>query len=115
MKICRTLVAGLICVSTWGFVSAVQAQDATATGNAPASSKKEIRKHNLQLERAVRKELDKQKINTSNIRVVARGGAVGLEGTVTDESQIAEAGAAAQNVAGVKSLKNNLSVRLEGH
>jgi hyperosmotically inducible periplasmic protein len=115
MKFSRTLVAGLICVCGWSFLEAAQAQDATTTTSAPMSSKKAIRKQNLQLERAVRKELDRKKVNTSNIRVIARGGSVGLEGTVTDESQIAMAGAAAQNVAGAKSVSNNLTVRLEGH
>jgi hyperosmotically inducible protein len=115
VKINKVLVAGLMCVNAWGFVSTAQAQDATATTSAPSSSNKLSRKQNLQLERAVRKELDRQKVNTSNIRVVARQGAVGLEGTVTDESQIAVAGTAAQSVTGVRSLKNNLTVRLEGH
>lgn len=115
MKVGKTLVAGLICVCALSFVEAVQAQGATTTTDTPVRSKKAIRKQNLQLERAVRKELDRQKINTSNIRVIARGGSVGLEGTVTDESQIPMAGAAAQNVAGAKSVSNNLTVRLEGH
>jgi hyperosmotically inducible periplasmic protein len=115
MKICRTLMAGLVCVSVLGLMGVAKAQDATATTSAPDSSKKTIRRQNLQLERAVRKELDRQKINTSNIRVIARQGSVGLEGTVTDESQIARAGAAAQDVTGAKSVKNNLTVRLEGH
>jgi osmotically-inducible protein OsmY len=92
MKICRTLMAGLVCVSVLGLMGVAKAQDATATTSAPDSSKKTIRRQNLQLERAVRKELDRQKINTSNIRVIARQGSVGLEGTVTDESQCGASG-----------------------
>lgn len=115
MNINRILVSSLICASAWGVVDAAWAQDATTTTSAPVSSKAAMRKRNLQLEHAVRKELDRQKIDTSNIRVIARGGAVGLDGTVTDESQIALAGAAAQNVAGAGSVKNNLTLRLEGH
>ncbi len=115
MKINRILVAGLIWASAWGLVGAARAQDATTITSAPVSGKAARRKQNLQLEHAVRRELDRQKINTSNIRVIARRGAVGLEGTVTDQSQIAVAGAAAQNVAGTRSVKNNLALRLEGH
>jgi hyperosmotically inducible protein len=39
---------------------------------------------------------------------------VSLDGTVKDESQIAAVGTAAEGVAGVKSVKNDVTVRVVG-
>jgi hyperosmotically inducible periplasmic protein len=115
MKVYRSLVAGLICVGVWGAVSDVQAQDATATAKPPINGTKTTHKQNLQLEHVVRKALDKQKIDTSDIRVTARSESVGLEGTVPDASQISLAGTVAQSVVGTRTVKNNLTLREEGH
>ena len=47
---------------------------------------------------------------SSGITVLAKDGAVSLTGMVPDQGQIALAGTAAQSVAGVTSVKNNLEV-----
>jgi hyperosmotically inducible periplasmic protein len=62
----------------------------------------------------VRLELDKQKVDTSDLRIRARAGAVSLAGTVKDEDQIALAGTDAEGVPGVKSVKNDMTVRTIG-
>jgi hyperosmotically inducible protein len=115
MKIYKSLVAGLVCVGVWGAVSDAQAQEAAAMTNPPMDGAKATRKQNLQLEHAVRKALDKQKIDTSDVRVTARSELVGLEGTVPDASQISLAGTVAQGVVGTRPVKNNLTLREEGH
>jgi|HubBroStandDraft_5_1064220.scaffolds.fasta_scaffold300949_1 hyperosmotically inducible protein len=115
MKVFRSLVAGLVCVGVWGVVTDTQAQEASATATSPMDGTKGMHRQNLQVERAVRKALDKKKIDTSDIRVTARSESVGLEGTVPVESQISLAGTVAQSVVGTKVVKNNLTLREEGH
>ncbi len=98
-------------------VEAAYAQDATASAPAPASkvSKRTVWKADHKLEAAVRKALTKQKIESSDIRVVARGGTVTLDGTVEDAPTIQAAGTAAMGVSGVKHVKNNLTVHEAGN
>jgi hyperosmotically inducible periplasmic protein len=115
MKFSKGLVAVLACVGVLGVAEVAQAQDASDTTTSPMSDAKAGHKQNLQLEHAVRRALDKQKIDTSDIRVVARSGAVGLEGTVPVVSQVSAAGSVAQGVTGVKTVKNGLTLRQEGH
>ena len=111
MKISKMLAASLFSLAACVSVNLAHAQD---SGAAQPTSKKAARSANRKLEHAVRQELDKQKIDVSDIRVVARAGAVGLAGTVNDESQIALAGTAAEGVPGVKSVKNYVAVRTVG-
>jgi osmotically-inducible protein OsmY len=73
------------------------------------------RKVNHQLEMKVREALDSAKLDTSNVRVVARGSKVSLEGTMPDATQIPVAGTTAAVVPGVLSVSNMLSVQDEGH
>jgi hyperosmotically inducible protein len=77
--------------------------------------RKAARTANSQLQRAVRTELIKRKLDVAGVRIVARDGSVTLVGTVRDERQIALAGDSAEAVPGVQSLKNNLTLRVEGH
>ena len=84
------------------------------TGTAPATSQSS-KQANHALEKKVRAALVHAKdIKTENILVRARGGAVTLEGTVPDASQIDMATQVAQGVAGVTSVKNALTIKEPG-
>jgi hyperosmotically inducible protein len=111
MKLSNALAASLFAIAACLSVNLAHAQDATATQPA---SKKAVRSANWKLEQAVRKTLNKQKVDTSDIRIRARSGAVALSGTVKDERQISLAGTSAGEVPGVNSLKNDVTVRSIG-
>lgn len=103
-----------------GGLSAAYAQDASTDGSASAPVSKLKKKEakwtaDHKLEVAVRKALTKQQVESSDIRVVARAGAVTLDGTVEDDAMIPVAGDAAKSVAGVKSVKNNLTMHEAGN
>ena len=84
------------------------------TGTAPATSQSS-KQANHALEKKVRAALVHAKdIKTENILVRARGGAVTLEGTVPDSSQVDKATQVAQGVAGVTSVKNALTIKEPG-
>ncbi|QBR01940.1 BON domain-containing protein [Paraburkholderia pallida] len=95
-------------------VYAQQASDATPP--ATAATKKALHKQNWQTENAVHKALSRTKgLDAANIVVVARNGAVTLDGTVPDASQIQLAQDTAQGVPRVKSVANALSVKEAGN
>jgi hyperosmotically inducible periplasmic protein len=84
------------------------------TGAAPATTQTS-KQANHALEKKVRAALDHAKdIKVENIIVRARGGAVTLEGTVPDSTQIDKAAQVAQGVAGVTSVKNALTIKEPG-
>jgi hyperosmotically inducible periplasmic protein len=107
------------CVAVAALFVAGNASAQTDSGDAASSTqqpKKAIRAENRQLSMHVRHALDKTKdLTASGITVLARGGAVTLDGTVPTEDQIQLAADTASHVTGVKSVKNNLTVREEGH
>ena len=91
-----------------------QSSDAMAASGAmsAAPSAKSTKAADRALQRSVRKTLSKTKgVSVDNITVHARSGAVTLEGSVPDQSQIDPATQAAQGVAGVTSVKNDLTIR----
>jgi osmotically-inducible protein OsmY len=91
------------------------AQEAAKTASAPVSKTAAL-KANYRLEHAVRKMFAKQnQLNSSDVRVVAKNGAVSLEGTMPDDSQIQRAVTLASSTSGVTSVTNSLTVRQEGH
>nr|WP_236655084.1 BON domain-containing protein [Burkholderia pyrrocinia] len=86
-------------------------QTVGASASSAAPTAKETRKANRALKRQVYAALAKHKeIEAGNISIVAKDGAVTLNGTVTDASQIDTVGEVARNVRGVKSVTNRLSV-----
>ncbi|WP_421046779.1 BON domain-containing protein [Paraburkholderia sp. A1RI-2L] len=95
---------------TAGASASSAAQGATA---APAASTaREVRKANRALSRKVYAALGKHKeIDAGNISIVARDGAVTLNGTVEEQSQIDTVAAVAKAVPGVKSVTNKLTVQ----
>ncbi|GAB7534480.1 BON domain-containing protein [Burkholderia sp. 22PA0099] len=107
------VVAALVCGNVYA-----QASDAAST-DAPAATKstskagaKTARKQNRQLGYAVRKAITKAGgVDVSNITVRSKGGAISLQGSVPDASQIDKAGDAAKGVKGVTSVDNKLTVQ----
>jgi hyperosmotically inducible protein len=89
------------------------AQDTSA--NSVPITKKMMRKEDRALAANVRRHLNKAHVSTADITILARAGAVYLVGTVTDQAMITTAGDTAGQVDGVKSVKNNLTIRVAGH
>lgn len=112
MKLPELLAFSLIVLALIGTFPAVHADDAVpSTG----LTKHQIHQANWRLEKSVRKQLDKSLGNSSGILIVARSGAVTLDGEVTDEQKIDAAGKAASTVPGVTSVKNNLKLHVAAH
>jgi hyperosmotically inducible protein len=98
--------------------TAPSASDATAASAAPSAvvTKKQMRKQDRALARAVRNALRKVKgMDVANIQVVSRTGIVTITGGVRDQSQIDASGAAAAHVAGVSRVDNRLTISDPGH
>lgn len=89
-----------------------QALNVYAQASAPgaSTSRAAARKANHRLESAVLKALVAAKIDVVDIRVIAKHGDVGLDGEVTNASDIQTAESVASKVPGVNSVKNYLSV-----
>ena len=116
----RAIVRTAACVSMFALLAALSAttsaqgsgaEAASATASAVPSAK-EVRKANRALSRKVYAALAKHKeIDAGSISVVARSGAVTLNGTVTESSQIGTVAEIARGVPGVTSVTNRLSVQ----
>ncbi|WP_179405293.1 BON domain-containing protein [Burkholderia guangdongensis] len=104
-------------LGAWAQASAPAATAASAMAAAPAAvsgatSKKTIRQANRALRRKVYAALAKHKeIDAGSISVIAKGGAVTLNGTVAEASQITTAGEIAKGVSGVTSVTNKLTLQ----
>jgi hyperosmotically inducible periplasmic protein len=105
---------GIALMLSFGF-QAAQAQDDTAASAPMKPTHKQKWHADHKLEGQVRHALTTHKIESSDIRIVARGGTVTLDGTVQDQSQIAQATTVAQGVTGVKAVKNNLTMHEAGN
>ncbi|WP_424069847.1 BON domain-containing protein [Paraburkholderia sp.] len=97
-------------------VLGTQAMNVFAQSSAPSAHAGRVaaRKANHQLEHNVEKALENAKIDVADIRVVAKHGDVGLDGEVTNASDIETAATVAGKVPGVNSVKNYLTVYEEG-
>lgn len=118
IKALRLAGAGLIALAsahTWAQGSETGAGAASNQAAVAASggmSAKDARKANRALRRQVYAAIVKHKeINAGDISVIARGGAVTLDGTVTDASQIDKVTEIAKGVPGVASVTNRLTVK----
>ena len=98
------------------YADSVYAQKADVPAGAMApSSKAAMKAADRQMAHAVQKALwHTHQLQTADISVFARSGAVTLAGSVSDVSQINRAGTSAASVPNVKSVNNQLTVRLEG-
>ncbi|HEV3106702.1 MAG TPA: BON domain-containing protein [Trinickia sp.] len=95
--------------------ASAQTVSGTAGGSAQLS-KKAMRAEDRQLAKKVRHALTKTKhLTSSDIVILAKDGVVTLDGTVPTEEEIQLAAATAGSVAGVQSVKNNLSMHESGH
>ncbi|NLP65438.1 BON domain-containing protein [Paraburkholderia sacchari] len=96
---------------TAGASAAVSSAAQAAPAAPAASTAREVRKANRALSRKVYAALAKHKeIDAGNISIVARDGAVTLNGTVEEQSQIDTVATVAKAVPGVKSVTNKLTV-----
>ncbi|MFP3646439.1 BON domain-containing protein [Paraburkholderia sp. SIMBA_054] len=88
------------------------ASNATAAAASGGTTAKDIRKANRALRRTIYAAIAKHKeINAGDISVVAKNGAVTLDGTVVDASQIDKVAEIARGVPGVTSVTNRLTVQ----
>jgi hyperosmotically inducible periplasmic protein len=107
----RTLAA---CVAIAASVISAAAL-AQSTPSSEQPSRASIRKANFRLEHNVRTAITRAKIPDADIRIVARGGKVTLDGTVPDQAMVQPAATAAGTVAGVTSVQTLLTMREAGH
>lgn len=88
------------------------AASVTGAAAAPSSAPVSARKANRALRRSVYAAISRHReISAGNIGVTARNGAVTLNGTVTDASQIAAVEEITKGVPGVTSVTNRLTVQ----
>lgn len=100
---------GVVLILSSHGVDAQTTESRTTTWQAQSSTQGGLRAADRALQKRVRYALSKmQGLNLRNITVRARNGIVTLEGSVPEEPQIERAGQAAQAVAGVNALRNNL-------
>jgi hyperosmotically inducible protein len=100
-------------ITAWSQPSAPASATATASSASSGSAAPVTgRKANRALRRQVYSAIVKQKdISAGNISVIAKDGAVTLNGTVTDASQVDRVAEIAKGVPGVTSVTNKLTVQ----
>ena len=100
-------------MTAWSQASAPASATATASSASSGSAAPVTgRKANRALRRQVYSAIVKQKdISAGNISVIAKDGAVTLNGTVTDASQVDRVAEIAKGVPGVTSVTNKLTVQ----
>ncbi|WP_087738514.1 BON domain-containing protein [Paraburkholderia piptadeniae] len=92
-------------------MNAYSQTSASAPGATAASAASAPAKSNRALRRSVYSAIVKHKeINAGNISVIAKDGAVTLNGTVTESAQIEKVAEIAKGVPGVTSVSNKLTV-----
>ncbi|MEX3815244.1 BON domain-containing protein [Paraburkholderia sp. BR13439] len=114
LKIAVGLLVGSTYLHVWAQASdseALGVSKGTVTEASGGMTAKSNLKDNFLLRRKVYAAIVKHKeINAGNVSVVVKGGAVTLDGTVTDASQIGEATEITKGVSGVTSVTNRLTV-----
>ncbi|WP_028222809.1 BON domain-containing protein [Paraburkholderia oxyphila] len=104
-------------LGAWAQASVTAAASASATSEATVAksgptSAKAMRQANRTLRRKVYAAFSKHKeIDAGNISVTARSGAIILNGTVAEASQIDTAGELAKDVPGVTSVTNRITLQ----
>jgi hyperosmotically inducible protein len=112
----QKLLVSLLAACAVLYADSVYAQNADAPAGAMApSSKAAMKAADRQMAHAVQNALWRtHQLQTVDISVFARSGAVTLAGSVPDASQIDRAGTIAASVPDVTSVNNRLKVRLPG-
>ena len=115
LRIASAVLFALASVHAWaqpGASEASAASNATAVAASGGMTAKDTRAANRALRRKLYAAIVKHKeITAGDISVVAKGGAVTLNGTVVDASQIDKGAEIAQGVPGVTSVTNKLTVK----
>nr|WP_241021595.1 BON domain-containing protein [Burkholderia sp. Ac-20353] len=117
IRVVLCIVIAAVTSDVWAQASAPVGASANASGGAaaPASggmSAKSVRQANRALRRKIYAALALHKeIDAGSISVTAKGGAVTLNGTVTEASQIETVGNVAKSVAGVTSVTNKVTIQ----
>ncbi|WP_028208069.1 BON domain-containing protein [Paraburkholderia nodosa] len=106
----------LASVHAWAQAGASEtsaASNGTAVAASGSMTAKDIRKADHALRRKVYSAIvtHNKEINAGNISVIAKGGAVTLDGTVVDASQIDKVSEIAKGVPGVTSVTNKLTIK----
>ncbi|MEX3968756.1 BON domain-containing protein [Paraburkholderia sp. EG286B] len=113
LGIARGVLIASASVHAWaqaGASDAIAASNGTAVAGSGSTTAKDIRKADRALRRKVYSAIVTHKeINAGNISVIAKGGAVTLDGTVVDASQIDKVSEIAKGVPGVTSVTNRLT------
>ncbi|CAE6851693.1 hypothetical protein R75461_07505 [Paraburkholderia nemoris] len=113
LRMAGGILIALASVHTW---SQTSEPSAASSGSAIAASAGETPKETRQANRALRRKVyaaigKHKEIAAGNISVVTKGGAVTLDGTVVDASQIDKVAEIAKGVPGVTSITNRLTVK----
>ncbi|MGF6602973.1 hyperosmotically inducible protein [Paraburkholderia sp. GAS448] len=115
LRIAGAVLFALASVHAWAQPGASEvsaASNATAVAASGGKTAKDTRAANRALRRKVYAAIVRHKeIAAGDISVVAKGGAVTLNGTVVDASQIDKVAEIAQGVPGVTSVTNRLTVK----
>ena len=115
LRIAGAVLFALASFHAWaqpGASEANAASNATAVAASGGMTARDVRKANRALRRKVYAAIVRHKeISAGDISVVAKGGAVTLNGTVVDASQIDKVADIAQGVPGVTSVTNRLTVK----
>src|SRR6516225_4628308 len=115
LGIASAALIALASVHAWGQPGATEASaasNATAVAASGGTTARDIRKANRALRKKVYAAIAKYKeINAGDISVVAKSGAVTLDGTVVDASQIDKVAEIARGVPGVTSVTNRLTIQ----
>jgi hyperosmotically inducible periplasmic protein len=115
LRIAGAVLFALASVHAWaqpGASAASAASNATTVAASGGVTGSNTRAANRALRRKVYAAIVGHKeINAGDISVVAKGGAVTLNGTVVDASQIDKVAGIVQGVPGVKSVTNQLTVK----
>jgi len=115
LKAASVIVIATISMQAFAQSNASGVPATTVSGATAKADAKAQRAQNRALQKKIRAVLAKTNgLDVSNIAVRARSGAVVLEGTVPEQAQIDLAGEAAKAVPGVTSLKNALTIKLQG-
>jgi osmotically-inducible protein OsmY len=115
LRIAGAVLFALASFHAWAQPGASEASAASSTTAVAATggmTARDVRKANRALRRKVYAAIVRHKeISAGDISVVAKGGAVTLNGTVVDASQIDKVADIAQGVPGVTSVTNRLTVK----
>jgi osmotically-inducible protein OsmY len=105
----------LASINAYAQASGTDAATDMSTQPSAKQQAKAVKKADRAMQRKVRSALAKAKgISAANILVRSRDGAVTLEGSVPEQPQVDLATQVAQGVAGVKTVKNALTIRPVG-